>query len=304
MNLPRAVVEAEKRADEAFQQIQASRQGQAVTQEPDSAPKAPDGVQGETVAPVVQTTPAPSTPSEGDDKWEARYKTLDGKYKAEVPRLHQALKDRESQLNSLTEEVEALKRTVTKESLVKPEEVQEFGEPLVDLIRRAAREEVSAKDAEIQSLKKKMEGFESSTTANTEATFYENLAKEVPDWMTLNNDPAFHSWLAEHDDLTGYQRQEILSQAESKRDANRVARFFNAFKQVQGKTAAAASSNLESQIAPDLTRSEPPQQGKKIWTRAEVADFYSRDRRGEYTEKQSVAIDTDIQLAVREGRIR
>ena len=304
MNLPRAVVEAEKRADEAFQQIQASRQGHAVTQEPDPTPKAPDdGVQVESVAPVVQAPP-PATPTEGDDKWEARYKTLDGKYKAEVPRLHAALKDRESQLNSLTEEVEALKQAVNKESLVKPEEVQEFGEPLVDLIRRAAREEVSAKDAEIQSLKKKMEGFEVSTTANTEATFYENLAKDVPDWMTINNDPAFHAWLGEYDDLTGYQRQEILSQAEGKRDASRVARFFNAFKQVQGKTAAAASSNLESQIAPATTKSDPPQQGKKIWTRAEVADFYSRDRRGEYTEKQSVAIDTDIQLAVREGRIR
>lgn len=258
---------------------------------------------------TAATAPAATTttpPAEGDDKWEARYKTLHGKYNAEVPRLHAAIKERDSKLNSLTEEVEALKAAVAKprESLVKPEEVNEFGEPLVDLIRRAAREEVQGKDSEIADLKRKLDSLAGATSANTEVSFYDALAKAVPDWMAVNDDPEFHTWLGEVDDLTGYQRQQILSQAEEKRDADRVARFFNAFKKVQEDKSAVSRTSLDSQVNPVASRVPEAPVGKKIWTRGEIADFYARDRRGEYTEDKAAAIDAEIQLAIREQRVR
>lgn len=306
-NLPRAVIEAERKANEALERLHASRNQQ---QTPPADQPASEPVQN--VEPVTQTdppasqAPAPApAPAQGDDeKWEARYKTISGKYNAEVPRLHQQLKERDGELKSLKDRIEMLEAASTKESLVKPEEVQEFGEPLVDLIRRAAREEVGAKDAEIQQLKSRVESFEVKTSANTEATFYEDLARAVPEWMAINDDPEFHKWLAEHDDLTGMQRQQILGQAEANRDANRVARFFSAFKKVQEGTAAAASNTLESQVAPTTSRVDAPPQGKKIWTRAEIADFYAGDRRGAYSEDQAAAIDNEIQLAIRERRVR
>jgi len=151
LNLPRAVAEAERKAEEALQRLQQARQPQQ-TQDPQPPAENLNQDPAPTPAPSEPAATAPAapaaTPSEGDEKWEARYKTLHGKYNAEVPRLHSALKERDSKLNSLTEEVEALKQALAKpkESLVKPEEVNEFGEPLVDLIRRAAREEVQTKD--------------------------------------------------------------------------------------------------------------------------------------------------------------
>lgn len=311
MNLPRAVLEAERKADEALQRLQQARQPQQSAQDP--APPAPGASDppANTPAPsepTAQATPAPAAtpPSEGDDKWEARYKTLHGKYNAEVPRLHAALKERDSKLNSLTEEVEALKASLAKpkESLVKPEEVNEYGEPLVDLIRRAAREEVQAKDDEINLLKKRLESLDSSLVQNKEVGFYEKLAATVPDWMAINDDPDFHAWLGERDELTGYTRQDILSEAEGKRDADRVARFFNAFKKVQQNSAAVANASLESQVAPVATRTPESPPGKKLWTRAEIADFYARDRRGEISEADAAAIDAEIQLAIRERRVR
>lgn len=304
--LPRAVIEAERKANEALERIQAARNPQPPADPAaDPAPQPPADP-----APVVNTDatpPAPPAPAptQGDDeKWEARYKTIAGKYNAEVPRLHQQLKERDSELKGLKDRIELLEAASTKEPLVKPEEVQEFGEPLVDLIRRAAREEIGAKDVEIQQLKSKLESFEVKTTANTEATFYEDLARAVPDWMAINDDPEFHKWLAEHDELTGYQRQQILSQAEANRDATRVARFFSAYKKVQEGTVAAATNTLEQQVAPTSSRVDAPPQGKKIWTRAEIADFYAKDRRGGYTEEQSAAIDSEIQAAIAERRVR
>lgn len=315
MNLPRAVIEAERKAEEALQRLQAARQPQQSQPDQaqptgDSQPPTPDAASA-TPAPAADPAPAPTTtppaPAEGDDKWEARYKTLHGKYNAEVPRLHAALKERDSKLNSLTEEVEALKAAVSaapRESLIKPEEVNEFGEPLVDLIRRAARDEMSVKDAEIAKLKREVESVKTTTVENKEVSFFDKLAKDVPDWMAINDDPDFHAWLGEVDDLTGAQRQEILSAAEEKRDADRVARFFKAFKKVQENKSAAATASLDSQIAPTASRVEDPPKGKKIWTRAEIADFYAKDRRGELTEQQASAIDAEIQMAIREKRVR
>jgi hypothetical protein len=303
--LPRAVIEAERKANEALERIQAARNPQPPADT--SVDPAPQPPADPAVVNTEQTPPQPPAPApaQGDDeKWEARYKTIAGKYNAEVPRLHQQLKERDSELKGLKDRIELLEAASNKEPLVKPEEVQEFGEPLVDLIRRAAREEIGAKDTEIQQLKAKLDSFEVKTTANTEATFYEDLAKAVPDWMAINDDPEFHKWLAEHDELTGFQRQQILSAAEANRDATRVARFFSAFKKVQEGTAAAASTTLESQVAPTTSRVDAPPQGKKIWTRAEIADFYAKDRRGAYTEEQSAAIDSEIQLAIVEQRVR
>lgn len=250
--------------------------------------------------------PAPTPSGEGDEKWEARYKTLHGKYNAEVPRLHAAIKERDGKLNSLTEEVEALKAQMAakREPLVKPEEVTEFGEPLVDLIRRAAREEVQSKDVEIAELKRKLDSVASATVENKEVGFYDKLADAVPDWMAVNDDPDFHAWLRDVDELTGAQRQAILSEAEEKRDADRVARFFKAFKKVQETKAAAATASLDSQVAPVTSRADAPPAGKKLWSRAEIADFYARDRRGEFTDEKAAAIDAEIQLAIREKRVR
>ncbi len=255
---------------------------------------------------ATPTTPAAPASAEGDEKWEARFKTLSGKYNAEVPRLHAAIKERDSKLNSLTEEVEALKvrMAAPQEKLVSTEEVSEFGEPLVDLIRRAAREEVQAKDGEVKELQRKLESLMGATNANVEVSFYDRLASQVPDWQTINDDPEFHTWLSEVDDLTGSQRQDILSQAEEKRDADRVARFFKAFKKVHQDRSAESSASLESQVAPEATRTPDVPKGKKLWTRAEIAAFYAADRRGAYTEEQASAIDAEIQSAIREQRVR
>lgn len=310
MNLPRAVLEAERKAEEALQRLQQARQ----PQQPEAGgtpPTEPNTEAPPTEAPsepAVQAiaAPQPTPPAEGDEKWEARFKTLSGKYNAEVPRLHAAIKERDAKLNSLTEEVEALKARLDSppEKLVKPEEVAEFGEPLVDLIRRAAREEVQGKDSEIAQLKRQLEQLTGTTTANVEVTFYDRLAMQVPEWQTINDDPEFHTWLGEVDELTGSLRQDILSQAEEKRDADRVARFFKAFKKVQQDKSAASSTSLEAQVAPEATRTPEAPKGKKLWTRAEIAAFYAADRRGAYTEEQAAAIDAEIQAAIREQRVR
>jgi len=310
MSLPRAVQAAEERAELALQQLRASieaPQSEAVPQEQsvqeDIQTESAESQNGITPAEQVEE-PTTAPQSEEDPRWEARYKTLNGKYTAEVPRLAASNKELQAQLQRIQKQLDDLKNAKPKEALVKPEEVQEYGEPLVDLMRRAAREELSSKDSEIEDLRSRLESFEFTSTKNTELGFYEKLNALVPEWSEINDDKDFHSWLDQYDDLAGQRRQDLLAEEEGVKDAARVANFFNAWKKTTEQRAATSNRNLESQVVPSTTVTQSKPQGKKIWTRPEIADFYRRARVGDVSPEQMVAIEADIHAAQLEKRIR
>ena len=309
MSLPRAVLEAEQRADELLKQlnqagIQQPQEGETIanSQEPnteqaqsDAAPTEPVIEQSEQEAPLAEENP-----------WEQRYKSLRGKYDAEVPRLAATNKELTVKLQSIEKQIESLKHAKEnpKESLVKPEEIQEFGEPLVDLIRRAAREENAIKDQEIVDLKSRLERFEASNEKTAEIDFYSRLSAAVPEWEEMNREDGFHKWLAEYDELTGLQRQDSLDDAQRNNDPVRAARFFNKWKEISTKQVATTARSLESQVVPTTSTSSTPPPGKKIWSRQEIQNFYKQARVGEIDDARMVAIESDIHAAQIEGRIR
>lgn len=303
MPLPRAVLEAEERANRLHEELLNQQQ----TPENDTPPSDPP--RPEDQPPTGQETPKPgdSTPppvTGTDEQLEHRYKVLQGKYNSEVPRLSAENRDLKTQLQSLTEQVEALKNAKPPEPLVKPEEIEEYGEGLIDVARRIAREELAAKQHEIDSLKAKLESLSNVTTQKVESDFFKSLTDLVADWKDINQDPKFLAWLDEVDELTGQTRQDLLSAAERARDAGRTAKFFTAFKKASSSWAANSTAALESQVAPASSQNTPTPPAKKVWTRAEVSDFYGRVRRGEISDKDAVAIEADIHAAQIEGRIR
>jgi hypothetical protein len=311
--LPKKVKEAEEKAEALYKQLYEAPTAEAPKEEP-----APEEPSAETTEPPPREEPAepdgspePESPKEeeqpvDEETWEHRFKVLTGKYSAEVPRLASDNRELKTQLKTLEKQLEELKsgKASEKKSFVKPEEVEEYGEPLIDLIRRAAREEVAAKEAEIEALKAKIDSFDSRTSKVVEVDFYEQLGRDVPDWVTINDDKNFHKWLDGYDELTGVRRQEMLSQAEQDKDARRVANFFKAYKKAGQSWAATASKKLESQVVPESNRVSKPPAGKKIWTTGEIQNFYAAMRRGDVSDKDAVAIEADIHAAQLEGRIR
>ena len=309
MTLPRAVLEAEQRADELLKQLNEAKGQQPPEGETVANGQQPNQDQAQDANPselTDQPQAIAAPPAEEDPSWEQRYRSLVGKYNAEVPRLVAGNRELTTKLQSMEKEIEAIKasKDTPRESLVKPEEVQEFGEPLVDLIRRAARDEVSSKDSEIASLRAKLDRFEATTTKTAEIDFYERLGNAVPDWEILNKDDGFLKWLGEYDELTGLQRQDSLDDAVRMQDASRAARFFNKWKDMGKTQAATATRSLESQVVPDTVNNSAPPPGKKIWTRAEIQDFYEKARRGDIADDKLIAIEADIHAAQIEKRIR
>lgn len=306
--VPSAVSKAEELADRLQQELIAQRNQ---TQQPEVAPPAdpPKGEDPPQNPPASEEPPAPKNDSQtppapqGDDNWEHRFKVLQGKYNSEVPRFAQENKELKARLDQLESELTELK-TKPAEPLVRPEEIEEYGPGLVDLARRIAQEELRGKEAEIEKLKRQLEQVSEVTTKTVSNDFFRSLDMLAPEWKQLNEDPGFLKWLDEVDELTDEPRHSLLGKAEAARDAVRVAKFFNSYKKASSTWAANSAQSLENQLVPPTNKSPETPPSKKIWTRAEISEFYSRLRRGAVSDKDAIAIEADITAASIEGRIR
>jgi hypothetical protein len=291
--LPRAVIAAEKRADEILQEIEKQGQMEQMPQPPVESQDPP------TPQPAIDSPPPPQ-----EESWEHRFKVLQGKYNAEVPRFAHENKDLKGRLQSLEDQLEEMKNAKPPELLVKPEEIEQYGEGLIDVARRVAREELASKDAMIAKLKSEIDSVKSVQSHVVQDSFFRSLTEMVPDWEALNADTNFLNWLDGVDDLTGETRQSLLGKAEQQRDPVRAAKFFNTFKKTSQSWAAQSAASMEQQIVPPTNQAPSTPQSKKIWTRAEITIFYDRVRRGSISDADAVAIEADIASASVEGRIR
>lgn len=273
--------------------------------------------QGEEKAPETrEAQPAQPTTQQPDDKLEERYRTLKGKYDAEVPRLYQAMRERDAQIAALTAEVSRLagqsntsapdKGTVKDpQKRIDPERFNDWGDEFKDLAREnnAMAEKVSTLEATIAELK-------GDTAATREDRFYADLQKAVPNFSQLNEDRGFIEWLAQPHPYLGIPRQNLLDQAASRFDAKKAAAIFNEYSpgQPTSKPSPATRKDLESQVSPS---SRAPAQGDitpkgRIFTQAEVSKLYDDERRGLFVgrEAEFAAQEREIFTAQREGRIR
>lgn len=308
MAIPRKVKEAAEKAEALYQQVYAPPAEPTEpeqTPEPEPAPAdPPQDDQPQATEPPAQAPTQQDPPAE--DKWEHKFKVIEGKYKAEVPRLAAQVRELSQRVEALSAENEELKSRPSEpaQTLISPEDREKYGDDLLDVIKRAAKEEVGAKEAEIALLKKQLESISSTTAKQSEVSFYDRLGQLVSDWPVINDDPTFHEWLDEYDELTGKRRQDLLSEAENSKDADRVARFFTKWKAQQESSKATTQQALASQTVPDSKPVVKPPAGKRFFSRAEIADFYARARRGEIGQKELVAMEAEIHAASIEGRVR
>lgn len=224
--LPKAIEQAEQIADQA-------QKGLTLVETAEVPEKQEAVVEAE-----KKETPPPQP-----DVWEQKYRILQGKYNAEVPRLSAQLREMQSEIESL--------KTAKPEALISEKDKEEYGESMIDMMRRAAREELAAKDSEIQELKRKLNMVEDITVRKTTDDFWAELKRAVPDWEAVNVTEGWLDWLGEVDEFAGRVRQDLLDEAQKSRNASRVAKFFNAYKQQKDAKQSKAVAALEEQIAPD-----------------------------------------------------
>lgn len=268
--------------------------------------------------PVQESVQAPAQPQA--DVWESRYKSLQGIFEKEVPRLQGQVKDLSGKYQQAVEQLEKLAKQaetqVTKpETGADPRDVENFGSDLVDMVRRVAQQMLGGVgtkvDSVVQGFEKRLaavehqlQGTSQAVAVTAEQSFYDRLAKLVPDWESVNQEQPFLTWLGEVDPVYGQPRQGALNQARDALNADRAAAVFNAYKSLKPK--APAKTPLDKQVSPRVVASSAPQAqvAKTTLTEAQIVQYYAAKRRGEYTPAQVVEFDQMINDAIAEGRVR
>lgn len=269
-------------------------------------------------APVPAPQPAEATRPAEDI--EQKYRTLQGKYNAEVPRLQQqlnnAVRDRDDTGNRLTQLEAELRqlRDRPQTQTLDPKDVESFGADLVEMVRRQANAEIeravkghlSEITTRIGQLEQSVTGVSRATANSAEQQFYANLKQMVPDYETVNVTPKFLEWLGEEDPVYGEPRQSALDRAASSLNAGRAAAVFNAFKQIAPAQAPAPANDLQSQVTPARTGATmAPQANTLRISEKSITQFYDDIRRGVYRGREAEAqrMEVEINRALAEGRV-
>lgn len=210
--------------------------------------------------------------------------------------------------------------------LLKPQEIADYGEDLIDVMKRAAREAVSGEltklERENKRLHEQLSLVQNGVTQQARTGVYGVLQDKVPNWQELNTDPEFLHWLEQRDIYSGVPRGQLLREAFEDNDSARVVAFFESFVKErqtvtpdqapqaqpaqQGRQPAVA---MDTMVAPGKPRggaAQAQENQKRVWTQAEIHAFYQNVHKGKYRgrEKDQRAIEQDIIAATKEGRIR
>lgn len=286
-----------------------------------------------TVPPAAASEPPPA----GDlstENYEQKYRSLQGMFNVEVPKLNAQIKELQAKNVQMTDLMASLHTVpaptamLPAQKLVTDTDVAEYGDS-IEMMRKVSREELHSVFAEIASLKVALNNLATSMNTSVlpqvqrvaqrqvmsdEDRFWSDLQRDVPDWQQTNNDSDFKSWLLSVDDLTGQTRQSYLEQAQRVLDVNRVIAFFRAYATVSGKKPAPpaaqpsrSASELELQIAPGRSRGgQPPvNPTAKTYSPADITKFYDDVRKGVYKgrEPERNQIEADIFSARKDNRI-
>ena len=260
-----------------------------------------------------------------------KWRTLQGMYNAEVPRLH----SQNRELNGRVQQMEQLLASLSQQSsqpaqqtqvqpLVTENDVQEYGES-IDVMRRVTREELYPVAQKIAQLDQIIRSLQTSVVPQVQAVahrqamtaeqqFWSDLSGAAPNWREINDDHAFQSWLLEIDPLTGISRQTYLEDAQRILDVRRVASFFQTWNELTGKAnvaqntrRTATASELERQVAPGRSKNTgtPANNNAKTYSPDDIKGFFNDVRSGKYRgrEAERDRIERDIFAAQRDGRI-
>jgi hypothetical protein len=310
MTLPKRI-QADLQAAEALETQEAERRAAVPTVSniaelltvPDTPP---------IVAPVPAAPAAPQ-PAPPED-FEAKFKTLQGMYSADVTRVRQQATEQARVIGELRQAVEDLKQARTVEPPAAPQgpdpkDVEAFGADILDMVQRYVTNHTTKLEDRLAVLERQVTGVSQETAEQKKQTFYTLLDQLVPPWKQINVDARWLAWLEEEDPVYQIPRNAALMRAFELQDAQKVANIFKAFvaSLPPPPAPAPAPASLENQVAPSSAASAPPQPAvpKPLITSKAIDDFYKDLYRGVYEGKKSEAdaMEALIHAAVAEGRV-
>lgn len=335
MGIPAAVRAAADASDAAIAEFQ---RGVDVDHEPSAleslVPDVPEDEADQTSDSRPLEQPLDSTPpedsSEGSDfegedlpdptVFEQRYRTLEGKYRAEVPRLHQTISELKGQIQALQGVVSQGPMSRSADATEEPklpahlrhlkkEEADEYGEDILELQSRMARgvaEDVA--EQKVDALTKRITQLEAQIARTSGQSLWDRVESKVPNARDINDtDPLWAEFLRGRDPLSGRTFREIGEEAILADDAERLVSLFGVYATISksagngnggGKPSAKprrGSSTVSTKVKPKTNIRE-----------SDIKSFYNDVARGRYRGREDLRKrrEAEIDAAMQEGRIR
>ena len=316
MELPRQVEEAANIAEELMQGIQ-----QAPQQEAQQAQEVQEA-QEETVE-ENETSEEQDVPHDDDvqelRKFKDRYLSLKGKYDAEVPRLHQELREfKQSVFERLAPQTPKEEQKVENDKVAKFKE--EYGEEFVENLRELLKAEVdplirsnvsqveqqvaSVEDTQIKAAQQNFANYMDTKVQHNWreiAQVFNEIAYDQP----VSN-PKIAEFLAKPDPSGYYTNFDLVKIFNDNWDGDKLANVFNSYYEQAPKPKPKNNHVQDAMVAPSRSTQHvaPTTSDKTIWTKDMIAQFEKDDRMGKYSNEESQAKWNDLLAAAGEGRIR
>lgn len=316
--LPRAVQAQGDAADAAIALLRESQQAADTPHAPAPAIPAP------APTPDAPTSPPPLPP----ENWEAKYRTLQGKYTAEVPRLSRELQASQNEVLRLTAELAVAKATPATPAAPKTDPlVDQFGDTMAQGMRaagaeaaEAVRKELAPVLADAAEAKRLAQEALAREEAQRGVEFDQRMTQLVPRWREIDQRDDWTAFLNEFDPETGKHNGILVREAVQAYNAEGTAKVMNAFlAKIMPAAPALPPAPTEPTAEPMLTPTERlalqqvpgnagAQQGldsgKKIYSQKEVGEAYANIAKGRYTGEAGRALIQELDIAAAEGRIR
>jgi len=280
----------------------------------------------------AQPQPDEAGGGEPEMDFEQKWRTLQGMYNADVPRLTAQNEDLLQRLGSMEQLIASMQSAPAAPaddpeptpSSITDADREEYGDS-IDMMRKVSQEVAGQYTGQIASMQQtidelrgqvvpRVDQIVTQQAQSADQNFWADLNYAVPDWQTTNDNPDFQSWLLEVDPLSGMTRQTFLDDARRSHDAPRVAGFFTSWANRAGTPEPqpqpireAGPSELEQQIVPGRSQSTsaPAGEATKTYTPDELGEFYRDVAQGKYKGQEELrnTIERDIFAAQQDGRI-
>lgn len=321
---PRSVQKAAKEAMELQEQLnQDPAEIAALEEEAQIKAKTEQDLKEKTEEKTPELTPTDTTLDAGaepqKDKvvdWEGRFKGLQRRYDRDVQNLRGELDNAYSSIDELKGEINGIKENIqaTPEPQVPvldltEEEKEQYGEGWLNVMQKVAGQsntELAKQIVDLQQtiaeLKVGQKKIHEEVVVNSEKEFFTELSRQVPDWKQVNQDEGFHEFLAEMVPYTGEERQFYLQKAREEFNVDAAVAIFNEYKSTVSKGTSTHQPD-EQKVPEELvelkttpTGTAPVEKTERVFTTAEVDQFYKDRRTGKYKGKEDEARNIELEI--------
>lgn len=306
--------------------------------------------------PGGEAPPGSGQPQPVGENWEHKYAVLKGKYNAEIPQLQQTnsylttelmntkslLRDLQQQLNGLqalppqqapTQEVD-IRKFLTPEQKAKLLDEDGISDDTLNMLGQAFMGASNQQlNTQATTFQQEIQGLRGDQVKTSRENFWTTFESAVPDYHTLNANPAFVAFMNLPVIGTGMTKQQLSEQAVQNLDVRSAIEIYNEFKRSQPPPVQQPGvqpqhgpqpqpgqpgyqpelppvPGLAGQADPMATLNVPgqyqaPVVDTKIYSKAEVNKFYADMSIGKYNHlpDKGASLENQIMTACQEGRV-